>query len=202
MGGARPWARVLTHPAHRRRPSPTEHPSLTTSLAPGKRVVTIAGEAAWEPDPGQNGNLRSLGKRPHLLEPLPPSELRTERGPIGLCPSSGGTYALAFFPSTPWTDAIGSFPSVGRRLGISHPICHRCLSVHLIDRLPARQPVKRRREGRKPFPLQRPVVSRMWERGRVLWIWSWMERAWPEQGVPGTINDTRAQRSGQTSVPQ
>jgi hypothetical protein len=40
-------------------------------------VVAIAGEAARTLDPGQNGNLRSLGKRPHLLEPLPPSKLRT-----------------------------------------------------------------------------------------------------------------------------
>jgi hypothetical protein len=34
------------------------------------------------PNPGSRpkpGNLRSLGKRPHLLEPLPPSKLRTEQ---------------------------------------------------------------------------------------------------------------------------
>ena len=77
--------------------------------------------------------------------PSHPPSYGPSGGPIGLCPSSGGTYALAFFSSTPWTDAIGSFPSVGRRLGISHPIWHRCLPVHLIDRRLARERVKRRR---------------------------------------------------------
>jgi hypothetical protein len=77
----------------------------------------------------------------------PPTLRATDRavGRSAYAPSSGGTYALAFFPSTPWTDANGSFPSVDRRLGISHLIWHRCLSVHLIDRRLAREQVERRR---------------------------------------------------------
>lgn len=55
--------------------------------------------------------------------PSHPPSCGPSSGPIGLCPSRGRTYALAFFPSTPWTDANGSFPPVGRRLGISHSIC-------------------------------------------------------------------------------
>jgi hypothetical protein len=100
--------------------------------------VSIAGEAARTLDPGQNGNVRSLGKRPHLLEPLPPSKLRTEQWADRPIPSRGRTYALAFFPSTPWTDANGCFPPVGRRLGISHSVCSVARSVHLIDRCRAR----------------------------------------------------------------
>ena len=73
--------------------------------------------------------------------PSHPPSYGPSSGPIGLCPPRGRTYALAFFPSTPWTDANGSFPPVGRRLGISHSSWLRCPSVHLIDKCPAAEQV-------------------------------------------------------------
>jgi hypothetical protein len=54
----------------------------------------------------------------------PPTLQATDRavGRSAYARPEGEPYALAFFPSTPWTDANGSLPPVGRRLGISHPI--------------------------------------------------------------------------------
>lgn len=125
--------------------------SPLTSLGQVARNATRRGRlkgcrdrGTGRPNPGSRpkaGNLRSLGKRPHLLEPLPPPKLRTEQWADRPMPVQRRTYALAFFPSTPWTDANGSFPPVGRRLGISHSIWLRCLSVHLIDKLPATEQV-------------------------------------------------------------
>jgi hypothetical protein len=63
--------------------------SALTSLGQVARNATRRGRlegcrdhGRGRPNPGSRpkpGNLRSLGKRPHLLEPLPPSKLRTEQ---------------------------------------------------------------------------------------------------------------------------
>ena len=143
MGRARPWARVLTKRAHRRRPSPTEHPSLSC------RVLLLAKKGlsrSAERPPGSRSEAKTAtfdrwAKDLICWSPSHTPSYGPSSGPIGLCPARGLTYALAFFPSTPWTDANDSFPPVGRRLGISHSIWLRCPSVHLIDKCPAAEQV-------------------------------------------------------------
>jgi hypothetical protein len=63
----------------------------------------------------------------------PHSKLRTEQWADRPMPGQGANLCPCILPSTPWTDANGSFPPLGRRLGISHSIWLRRLSVHLID---------------------------------------------------------------------
>lgn len=88
------------------------------------------------PDPWiqASGTFDRWAKDLTCWSPLPTPSYGPSSGPIGLCPSRRRTYALAFFPSTPWTDKSGAFPPVGRRLGISHSICSAArLSTSLTD---------------------------------------------------------------------
>jgi hypothetical protein len=48
---------------------------------------------------------------------LPPSKLRTEQWADRPRPGQRGTYALAFFPSTPWTDAYELIPACRQEIG-------------------------------------------------------------------------------------
>jgi len=125
------------------------------------------------PNPGSRPkpcNLRSLGKRPHRLEPLPPPSYGPSCGPIGLARPSGRNLCLCFLLVNSVDGYEGPIPACRQEIGYFS--LHRIpfLSVHLIDRCPTTGPSLRRREGRTPFPLQRPVVSRMGERCQVLWI--------------------------------
>ena len=115
---------------------------VTPLVVDVSRVVAIAGRAARTLDPGQRpATFDRWAKDLTCWSPSHPPSYGPSSGPIGLCPPRGRTYALAFFPSTPWTDANDSFPPVGRRLGISHSIWLRCPSVHLIDKCPAAEQV-------------------------------------------------------------
>jgi hypothetical protein len=80
------------------------------------RVVAIAGEAAGALHPGQKPTtLRSLANT-SAAGALPPSELRNEQSADRPMPVRRRTYALVWFPSTPWTGPKG--PIRIFRLGI------------------------------------------------------------------------------------
>ena len=160
-------------------------------------VVAIAGEAPRSRTQAKTRNVRSLGKRPHLLEPLPPSKLGTEQWADRPMPVQRANLCPCFLPVNSVDGCERLLPACRQEIGYFSLHLLRCSSVHLIDKRLATDQVLRRRWGRKPFPLQRPVASRMGEKCQVLWIWSWMEKAQSHQSVPGMINDTEAQRSGQ-----
>jgi hypothetical protein len=132
---SRPW--TFSH-------SPPMGKSHATPLVVDvSRVVAIAGEAAQALDPGPPRQPSIALQRTSPAGALPPSKLRTDQcGPIGLGPARGRTYALAFFPSTPWTDANGLIPPCRQEIGFSHSTWLRCLSVHLIDKCLATEQIE------------------------------------------------------------
>jgi hypothetical protein len=92
------------------------------------------------------------------LEPSHPPNYGPSSGPIGLGPVRGRTYALAFFPSTPWTDADGLIPTCRQEIGYFSLQLARCQSVHLIDNAFVAEQVARC-QGPKGNVSRSPYVS-------------------------------------------
>jgi hypothetical protein len=105
------------------------------------RRLSRSREAARTLDPRQSGNLRSLGKRPHLLEPLPPSELRTEQWADRPMPVQWGNLCPCFLPVNSVDGCERLLPVCRQEIGVFLTPSGSCLSVHLIDRCPAREQV-------------------------------------------------------------
>jgi hypothetical protein len=179
-------------------PSPPSGKSHVTPLVVDvSKVVAIAGEALRTLDPGQNGNLRSLGKRPHLLEPLPHSKLRTEQWADRPMPGQRANLCPCFLPVNSVDGCERLIRSCRQEIGYFSLHLLRCSSVHLVDR---------RLQRNKSCGAFR-VVSRSPYSGQLLPAWGKSVKScgfgpgWKGPGliksVPGMINDTEAQRSGQ-----
>jgi hypothetical protein len=91
------------------------------------------------------GNLRSLGKRPHLLEPLPPSKLRTEQWADRPMPVQRANLCPCFLPVNSVDGCERFLPACRQEIGYFSLHMLPCSSVHLIDRRLATEQVLPRR---------------------------------------------------------
>ncbi len=169
LGSSRPW--TFSH-------SPPIGQIARNATRRG-RLEGLSRSRERPPEPwiqAKAGNLRSLGKRPHLLEPLPPSRA-TDRavGRSAYARPEGEPMPLLSSRQLRGRSPKGSFPPVGRRLGISQSIWLRCLSVHLIDRLPCNGTSLRRRRVVRRSPYSGKVLP-AWGKGvKSCGFESWIE---------------------------
>jgi hypothetical protein len=105
--------------------------------------------------------------RHQLLEPSHPSELRNEQSADWPMPERRRTYALARFPSTPWTGSKGPISTCRQDIGDFSATGLCCLSVRLVDRLPGWETMRRACVVARP-PLQRNGLPALGKRASTL----------------------------------